>query len=63
MKVRPLGDKIIVKRAEAADRTDSGIFLPASAKDKPKDGKIVADDQLSGGATVSSFGSTLGSAP
>jgi chaperonin GroES len=42
MKVRPLGDKIIVKRAEAADRTDSGIFLPESAKDKPKEGKIVA---------------------
>ena len=32
----------IVKRAEAADRTDSGIFLPESAKDKPKEGKIVA---------------------
>ena len=42
MKVRPLGDKIIVKRAQAADRTDSGIFLPESAKDKPKEGKIVA---------------------
>ena len=28
-----------------------------------KDGKIVADDQLSGGATVSSFGGTLGGAP
>ncbi len=42
MKVRPLGDKILVKRAEADSKTDSGIFLPESAKDKPKEGKIVA---------------------
>ncbi|MEY4810421.1 MAG: Chaperonin 10 Kd subunit, partial [Planctomycetota bacterium] len=33
MKVRPLGDKILVKRDEAATKTDSGIFLPESAKD------------------------------
>ena len=42
MKVRPLGDKILVKRSEAQDKTDSGIFLPESAKDKPKEGKIIA---------------------
>ncbi len=42
MKVRPLGDKILVKRAEAQDVTDAGIFLPESAKDTPKEGKIVA---------------------
>jgi chaperonin GroES len=42
MKVRPLGDKIIVKRQEAESQTDSGIFLPESAKDKPKQGKIIA---------------------
>ncbi|MFK7962192.1 MAG: co-chaperone GroES [Phycisphaerales bacterium] len=42
MKVRPLGDKIIVRRDKATDRTDSGIFLPESAKDKPKQGTIVA---------------------
>ena len=42
MKVRPLGDKILVKRAEAQDKTDSGIFLPESAKDQPKEGKVVA---------------------
>ena len=42
MKVRPLGDKIIVKRASAQDKTESGIYLPESAKDKPKEGKIVA---------------------
>lgn len=42
MNVRPLGDKIIVKRAEAQTKTASGIFLPETAKDKPKEGKIVA---------------------
>lgn len=42
MKVRPLGDKIIVKRDEAQTKTDSGIFIPEAAKDKPKQGKIVA---------------------
>jgi chaperonin GroES len=42
MNVRPLGDKILIKRAEAQTKTDSGIFLPESAKDKPKEGKVVA---------------------
>ena len=42
MNVRPLGDKLIVKRQEAATKTDSGIFLPESAKDKPKTGTVVA---------------------
>jgi chaperonin GroES len=42
MKVKPLGDKLIVKRSEVADRTESGIYLPESAKDKPREGKIVA---------------------
>ncbi|MBL9119973.1 MAG: co-chaperone GroES [Phycisphaerae bacterium] len=42
MKVRPLGDKILVKRDEAATKTESGIFLPESAKDKPKRGKVIA---------------------
>ena len=42
MKVRPLGDKLLVKRSEKQSKTDSGIFLPESAKDKPKEGKILA---------------------
>ena len=42
MKVQPLGDKILIKRAAAQDKTDSGIFLPESAKDKPKEGKVIA---------------------
>jgi len=42
MKFRPLGDKILVKREEAASKTESGIFLPESSKEKPKQGRIVA---------------------
>jgi len=42
MKVRPLGDKILIKRSEAQDKTDSGIYLPESAKDKPREGKVIA---------------------
>ena len=42
MNVRPLGDKVLVKRSDPQTKTDSGIILPESAKDKPKEGKIVA---------------------
>ena len=42
MKVRPLGDKIIVKRVEAATQTASGIFLPESATEKPQEALVVA---------------------
>ena len=42
MKIRPLGDKIIIKRDEPTSKTDSGIYLPESAKDKPKQGNVVA---------------------
>ena len=42
MKLKPLGDKIIVKREEAQSKTESGIYLPESAKDKPKQGKVIA---------------------
>ena len=42
MNVRPLGDKIIVKRVEAQEKTASGIFLPESAKEKPQEAQIIA---------------------
>lgn len=41
-KLRPLGDKILVKRLEAETKTKSGIVLPDSAKEKPKQGTIIA---------------------
>ncbi len=41
-KVRPLGDKVLIQRDVSAEMTDSGIYLPEQAKDKPKSGVIVA---------------------
>jgi len=41
-KVRPIGDKILVRRDEATEKTESGIYLPESAKDKPKTGTVQA---------------------
>ena len=40
--IRPLGDRVLVQRAEAEDKTAGGILLPESAKEKPKEGKIIA---------------------
>lgn len=42
MSLVPLGDKIIVERLEAEEKTVGGIYLPESAKEKPKQGKVVA---------------------
>lgn len=42
MKVVPLNDKIVVKRVEAEDRTTGGLVLPDSAKEKPKQGKVLS---------------------
>jgi chaperonin GroES len=41
-KVRPLGDKILLKRLEAETKTKSGIVLPETAKEKPKRGTVIA---------------------
>ncbi|MEX2213208.1 MAG: co-chaperone GroES [Phycisphaeraceae bacterium] len=41
-KVRPLGEKILVKRAESETKTKSGLFLPESAKEKPQQATIIA---------------------
>jgi chaperonin GroES len=41
-KIRPLHDKIIVRRDEAEDRTAAGIYLPEKAKDTPKTGVVEA---------------------
>jgi len=42
MKVKPLGDRIVVRRQEAQEKTVGGIYLPDSAKDKPQRGKVLA---------------------
>lgn len=42
MQVRPLGDKILVKRSEEEEIKKSGIIIPDTAKEKPQQGKVVA---------------------
>ncbi len=42
MKLVPLNDKIVVKRLEAEEKTAGGIVLPDTAKEKPKQGKVLA---------------------
>jgi chaperonin GroES len=42
MKVRPLHDRILVKRVEEGEQIVGGIIIPDSAKEKPQQGKVVA---------------------
>ena len=42
MNVRPLGEKVLLKRVEAEGKTAGGIVLPDTAKEKPKEGKVIA---------------------
>jgi chaperonin GroES len=42
MKIKPLGDRIVVQRLESEEKTAGGILLPDSAKKKPQVGKILA---------------------
>ncbi len=42
MKIRPLNDRILVKRLEEEEKTAGGIIIPDSAKEKPAEGEIIA---------------------
>ncbi len=42
MKIRPLRDKILVKRLEGEEKSKGGIIIPDSAKEKPMEGLVVA---------------------
>jgi chaperonin GroES len=42
MKIRPLQDRIVVKRLEGENKTKGGIIIPDTAKEKPIEGKVVA---------------------
>jgi len=42
MKLRPLNDRVIVKRLDEEERTTGGIIIPDSAKEKPIQGKVLA---------------------
>ncbi len=42
MKIRPLHDRVVVRRKEEEEKTSGGIVLPGSAKEKPNQGEVVA---------------------
>ena len=42
MKLKPLGDKVVIKRMEAETTTQGGIVLPDTATEKPRQGKILS---------------------
>jgi len=42
MKIRPLHDRLIVKRLEEEEKTKGGIIIPDTAKEKPVEGKVIA---------------------
>lgn len=42
MKLKPLGDRVVIKKLEKEDTTKSGIVLPNSAKEEPKIAEVIA---------------------
>lgn len=42
MKIRPLGDRLVVKRTQEEEKTKGGIIIPDTAKEKPVEGTVVA---------------------
>ena len=42
MKLKPLGDRLVVRPVEQEEQTASGIFLPETAKEKPQQGEVIA---------------------
>jgi chaperonin GroES len=42
MKIRPLGDRLLVKRVKEEEKTKGGIIIPDTAKEKPQEGKVMA---------------------
>ena len=46
MKIRPLQDRVIVKRIAEEEKTKGGIIIPDTAKEKPQEGKVNDDGKL-----------------
>lgn len=40
--IQPLGDRVVIKRLDAEEKTKSGIIIPDNAKEKPQQGEVVA---------------------
>ena len=55
MKVRPLHDRLLVKRLEEEEKTKGGIIIPDTAKEKPQEGRVIAV----GGGKVNDDGKTV----
>lgn len=60
--VRPLGDRVLIQRVEAEEKTAGGILLPESAKEKPKEGIIISlgDGKSLDNGEKSSFSVSVG---
>ena len=55
MKIRPLYDRIVVKRVEQQEQMQGGLYIPDSAKEKPQEGEVVSvgkGKRLEDGSTV-----------
>ena len=55
MKIRPLYDRIVVKRVELKEQMQGGLYIPDTAKEKPQEGEVVAvgkGKRLENGSTV-----------
>ena len=46
MKIRPLQDRLIVKRVAEETKTKGGLFIPDTAKEKPLEGKVLEDGKV-----------------
>ena len=42
LKLKPIGDKVIVQRIGSVEKTKTGLYLPDSAQEKPQEGKVIA---------------------
>ena len=42
MKIRPLGDRVLIKRVDEEEKSKGGIIIPDTAKEKPQEGKVIA---------------------
>jgi chaperonin GroES len=42
MKIRPLNDRVLIKRLSSEERTKGGIIIPETAKEKPAEGEVIA---------------------
>ena len=42
LKLKPIGDKVIVQRIGSVEKTKSGLYLPDAAQEKPQEGKVIA---------------------